>query len=223
MSILEQIKENVIKGHSDIDSKYPPELVGTPGVKELVQSALEDGIDVSLILKEALIAGMDVVGERFSNGEIFVPEMLISAQSMKAGMKVMEHLLVGARAESLGTVILGTVKGDMHDIGKNLVGMILEGGGFKVVDLGVNAPPEKFIAKAKEFPEAVIGLSALLTTTIGNMKVTIDALRNAGMHNKVIIGGAAVSEKFASEIQADGFSRDAAKAVPMVKGLMGIS
>lgn len=223
MSIIDKIKENVIYGHAESVSKYPPELAGQPGVKELVQTALDAGIDVSLILREGLIAGMDVVGERFSSGEIFVPEMLISAQSMKAGMKVMEHLLVGGKVESLGTVILGTVKGDMHDIGKNLVGMILEGGGFKVVDLGVNAPPEKFVDKAKEFPEAVIGLSALLTTTIGNMKITIEALRKAGLKNKVIIGGAAVSEKFATDIQADGFSRDASKAVPMVKGLMGIS
>jgi 5-methyltetrahydrofolate--homocysteine methyltransferase len=222
MSIIDKIRANVIQGHSDLQSKYPPELAGAPGVKELVQSALDEGMDVSVILKEGLIAGMDIVGERFSNGEIFVPEMLISAQSMKAGMKVMEHLLVGTKSESLGTVILGTVKGDMHDIGKNLVGMILEGGGFKVVDLGVNAGPDKFIDKAKEYPDAVIGLSALLTTTIVNMKTTIQELRNAGMKTKVIIGGAAVSQKFAEEIQADGFSRDAAKAVPLVKGLLGI-
>ncbi|HEY6907155.1 MAG TPA: corrinoid protein [Ignavibacteriaceae bacterium] len=223
MSIIDEIRENVIRGHIDANAKYPPDLREKQGVKELVQKALTDQINVSLILKEGLIAGMEIVGKKFSEGEYFVPDMLLSAQAMKSGMQILEPLLKGDDSKKLGTVIVGTVKGDMHDIGKNLVRMMLEGGGFEVIDLGINTPPEKFIEKAKEYPGAVIGMSALLTTTMENMRISIKALRDNGLHNKVMIGGAATSQKFADEIKADGYTRDAAQSVHLVKKLMGIA
>ncbi|MGE5430758.1 MAG: corrinoid protein [Syntrophomonadaceae bacterium] len=222
MGILEEISNCVIKGHSNQQSPYPPEMQGQAGVSELVQKALDEYFEVGHILKEGLIRGMDEVGKKFSAGECFVPEMLVSAQAMKAGLKLLEPYLKGEDTKKVGTVIIGTVKGDMHDIGKNLVGMILEGGGFEVIDLGINTPIERFVEKAKEYPNAVIGMSALLTTTISNMKLVVEALRTNGLNNKVIIGGAAVSQKFMEEIKADAYSRDAAKAVPIVKELLGI-
>lgn len=223
MSIIDVIKENVIRGHIDINAKYPPDLREKPGVKDLVQKAVDEQISVSKILKEGLIAGMEIVGKKFTEGEYFVPDMLLSAQAMKSGMQILEPLLKGDDNKKLGTVIIGTVKGDMHDIGKNLVRMMLEGGGFEVIDLGINTPPEKFIEKAKEYPRAIIGMSALLTTTMENMRTSIKALRDNGLENKVIIGGAATSQKFADEINADGFTRDAAQSVQLVKKLMGIA
>ncbi len=223
MNLTEQIKNAVIRGHSNIEAKYPPDLINQPGVKELVEKAIEEEISVSVILHQALISGMEEVGKKFSAGEYFVPDMLLSAQAMKTGLKILEPLLVGEENKKIGTVILGTVKGDMHDIGKNLVGMILEGGGFKVIDLGTNTPPEKFISAAKENPDAVIGLSALLTTTRQNMRIVIEKLRTDGIMNKVIIGGAAASQKFADEIHADGFTNDAALSVPLVKQILNIS
>lgn len=223
MSIIDEIKENVVRGHLDANSKYPPDLKDKPGVKDLIQKALDDQIDVSKLLREGLIAGMELVGEKFSNGEYFVPDMLLSAQAMKSGMQLLEPLLKGEDTKKTGIVIIGTVKGDMHDIGKNLVKMMLEGGGFQVIDLGINTPPEKFIEKAKEYPHAIIGMSALLTTTMENMRVSIKALRDNRLQNKVIIGGAATSQKFADEIKADGFTRDAAQSVQLVKKLLGTS
>ncbi|HEX2962226.1 MAG TPA: corrinoid protein [Ignavibacteriales bacterium] len=222
MGILEEISNCIIKGHANQQSPYPPEMQGQEGVSELVQKALDEDIEVGLILREGLIQGMDEIGKKFSAGECFVPEMLVSAQAMKLGMKVLEPYLKGDETRKVGTVIIGTVKGDMHDIGKNLVGMILEGGGFEVIDLGINTPVEKFVQKAKEHPTAVIGMSALLTTTIGNMKLVVEALRSEGLSNKVIIGGAAVSRKFMEEIKADAYSRDAAKAVALVRELLGV-
>ena len=220
MDLLNQLKANVVAGHLDAAAAYPPGMAGKPGVKELLQQALDEHIPVNTILKDGLIAGMEIVGQKFSAGEYFVPEMLLSAQAMKAGLKMLEPLLIGEKTATNGTVILGTVRGDLHDIGKNLVGMMLEGGGFEVIDLGTNAAPEKFVAVAKEHPHAVIGLSALLTTTMENMRVTINALRTAGLANPVIVGGAAVNQKFADEIQAAGFSRNAAEAVPLVKKIL---
>ena len=221
MNIIDEIKENVIKGHIDSNSKYPPELLGKPGVKELVQKAIEEVVPVSQILNKSLIAGMELVGKKFSDGEYFLPDMLLSAQAMKSGMQIIEPLLKGNETKKNGLVILGTVKGDMHDIGKNLVRIMLEGGGFEVIDLGINTPPEKFIETAKKYPDAIIGMSALLTTTMENMRVSIEALRDNGLNNKVIIGGAAASQKFADEIHADGFTKDAAQSVQLVKRLIG--
>lgn len=223
MNLIDEIKVNVVRGHIDSNAKYPPDLSGKPGVSELVQKALTENISPSQILNDALIAAMEIVGAKFSAGEYFVPDMLLSAQAVKTGMKILEPLLVGEESKKAGTVILGTVKGDMHDIGKNLVKMMLESGGFDVIDLGINTPPEKFVESAKRYPDAVIGMSALLSTTMINMKVSIDALRSAGLTNKVIIGGAATSKKYADEIKADGYSKDAVQSVQVVKELMGLT
>ncbi|HSP88713.1 MAG TPA: corrinoid protein [Ignavibacteriaceae bacterium] len=220
MNLLEKIKECVVKGHTDANSQYPLEMKSLPGVKELIENALQEKTDVSLILRESLIAGMEAVGKKYSDGEYFVPEMLLSAQTMKTGLKILEPYLLKEKIGQSGTVILGTVKGDMHDIGKNLVGMMLEGGGFKVIDLGINTPLEKFIEKAKEYPDAVLGMSALLSTTMENMKLVIDRLKYEKLTNKVIIGGAAVSENFAREIKADGYAKDAALVVPLVRSIL---
>lgn len=223
MSLIEEIKDNVVVGRLDGNSPYPPDRVGTPGVKDLVQKAIDEGVPVGDILRQGLIAGMEQIGNKFSAGECFVPEMLISARAMKGGLQLLEPHLVGQNVEKLGTIIMGTVQGDMHDIGKNLVSMMLEGGGFKVIDVGIDTAPEKFIEAARENPKAIIGMSALLTTTMTNMKTTIESLRAAGCENQVIIGGAAVSQSFANEIGASGFSTDAAKVVPLVKDLLKIS
>ncbi len=223
MEILDEIKYNVIAGHLDSASKYPPALFGKPGVVELVQAAIAMNLSADDILNNSLIAGMEVVGQKFSNGEYFVPDMLLSAQAMKGGMNFLEKLFIEENAKKLGTVILGTVKGDMHDIGKNLVRMMLEGGGFFVLDLGINVSPEKFVEAAEKFPGAVIGMSALLTTTMENMKISINAIRSRGLNNKVIIGGAATSKKFADDINADGYTRDASEVVKIIKKLLEIS
>jgi 5-methyltetrahydrofolate--homocysteine methyltransferase len=222
MELLDQLKQAVIAGHANASSNYPPKMFKQPGVQELVQQALDQKIDVSRILKDGLISAMEIVGNKFSEGEYFVPEMLLSAQAMKAGLQLLEPFLTSDRTEKIGIVILGTVRGDMHDIGKNLVGMMLEGGGFQVIDLGIDTPSEKFVEAARQNSGAIIGMSALLTTTMPNMQSTIDALRSEGLKNKVIIGGAAISQKFADEIGADGFTTDAAKAVQLVKKLCGI-
>ena len=222
VGVLEEITEAVVRGHVNAQSNYPPDLAGKAGVSEGVEEALRQQIEPGKIIQESLIPGMDIVGQRFKNGEYFLPDMLMSAQSMKAGMKFLEPLLKSGEIKLLGTVILGTVKGDMHDIGKNLVGIMLEGGGFEVIDLGADVSHEQFIAAAREHPDAVVGLSALLTTTRENMRLIVESLQANGLQNKVIIGGAAVDKAFTKDIRADGFTRNAANAVPMVKELLGI-
>jgi 5-methyltetrahydrofolate--homocysteine methyltransferase len=223
MSLLEEIKESVVRGHINKDSNYPPDLISKPGVVELVEDAIAKNLDVSEILHSGLIGGMEVVGEKFSNGEYFVPEMLFSARAMKSGLKILRPHLVDQNISTLGTVIIGTIAGDMHDIGKNLVSMMLEGGGFEVVDLGVNTSTEKFVSAAKEHPDALVGMSALLTITMENMRDVIDTFHNKGIENKIFIGGAPVTERYAEEIGADGYAPDASRAVRMAKELLNIA
>jgi 5-methyltetrahydrofolate--homocysteine methyltransferase len=223
MDLLTDIKNAVIRGHIDQQSPYPPDMAGQPGIVELVEMALKENIEVGTILKKGLVGGMEVVGEKFSNGEYFLPDMLMSAQTMKTGMKLIEPQLRGDAAQHLGTVVIGTVKGDMHDIGKNLIAVILEGGGFEVIDLGIDVSPESFTEQAKAHPDAVIGMSALLTTTRESMRSSVNMVRESGLENRIIVGGAVVNQAFADEIGADGYERDAPKAVQMVKDLLGIS
>lgn len=223
MDIIQEINQNVVIGNSSRDSKYPPDSEGKDGVEELVNRALKEGIPVSEILKKGLIDAMEIVGAKFSAGDYFVPEMLFSAKAMKAGMALIEPLLKAEGKEKYGVVVLGTVLGDMHDIGKNLAALFLEGSGFEVIDLGINTPVEKFVDACKLHPSAVVGMSALLTTTMENMRVTINGLRAANLDNKVIIGGAAVSQKFADEIGADGYAHDAAQSAPLVKDLLQLT
>ena len=193
-----------------------------PKVKELVEMAVDESISPGDILTKGLIAGMNVVGERFKNNEIYVPEVLIAARAMHAGMDIIKPLLTETGVEPKGVVAMGTVKGDLHDIGKNLVMMMIEGSGFEVMDLGVDVSPEKYVETVKNGSVNLIGMSALLTTTMLNMKATIDALKAANVRDnvKVVIGGAPVTDNYAKEIGADGYAADAATAVDVVKSLI---
>ncbi len=176
-------------------------------------------MDVEKILNEGLIAGMDVVGKKFQANEFYVPEMLIAARAMKAGMKILRPMLVEKDVKSIGAVVLGTAKGDLHDIGKNLVGMMLEGAGFEVINLGTDVAPEKFIQTAKEKKAHLIGVSALLTTTMVGMKDVVKAVKETNLDGKVkvMIGGAPVTQSYADEIGADGYAPDAISAVDEAK------
>jgi 5-methyltetrahydrofolate--homocysteine methyltransferase len=189
------------------------------------QSAIDAGGNVRDILDKGLIAAMDEVGERFSKGLIFVPQMLRSAKTMKECMKLLEPLFQEGDVTSKGKVLIGTVKGDLHDIGKNLVAMMMEGAGFKITDLGVDVPPEKFVQKAKEVEPDIVAMSALLSTTMPSMPQTIKALQKAGIRDKVkvMIGGAPVTQKYAQEIKADSYASDAGSAVSKAKKLLGVS
>jgi 5-methyltetrahydrofolate--homocysteine methyltransferase len=189
-------------------------------VKAQTRAEIEGGTDIATILNEGLIAPMDVVGERFSAGDLFIPEMLKAAQVMKTGLEILKPHLTAAQSRNKGTVVIGTVKGDLHDIGKNLVAMMLEGAGFEVVDLGVDVSSENFVKTAMEKNAGVIGLSALLTTTMPAMDKTVKAVKEAGLSVKTIVGGAPVTQAFADTIGADGYSADAAGAVKLVKQIV---
>ncbi len=191
-------------------------------VKKLTQDLLEEGESAEVILKQDLIPAMEQIGVRFKNGDIYIPEVLIAARAMHAGMAVLKPILSKSNSPMAGKIVMGTVKGDLHDIGKNLVMMMLEGGGFEVVDLGIDVSAQKFIEAIKEHRPHVVGMSALLTTTLMEMKNTIQAIEWAGLRNQVktIVGGAPLTEKFAKEIGADGYAPDAASAVDVVKSLV---
>jgi 5-methyltetrahydrofolate--homocysteine methyltransferase len=212
MHDLTQLSDAVERGDLDL-------------VTRLTRGLLESGADAGDILDRGLIAAMEVVGVKFKEGELFVPEVLISAKAMHAGLAVLRPLLSASGVKARGRVVMGTVKGDLHDIGKSLVSMMLEGSGFDVIDLGADVPVEKFVATAKEREAHVIGMSALLTTTMPVMKQVIDALRREGLAGKikVVVGGAPVAQSFADEIGADGYGRDATRAVEVVKGLVQMS
>jgi 5-methyltetrahydrofolate--homocysteine methyltransferase len=186
-----------------------------------VKAALAEGIGAEEILNQALVAPMDEVGQRFEEGDLFVPEMLIAARAMQAGLKILKPHLVKADVKAAGKVAIGTVKGDLHDIGKNLVAMMLEGAGFEVNDLGVDVSPEAFVKAAREGAQ-LIGMSALLTTTMSNMEVTVQALKAAGLRDtvKVFIGGAPVTQEYANKIGADAFASDASSATRMARQLI---
>jgi 5-methyltetrahydrofolate--homocysteine methyltransferase len=188
----------------------------------LTREALEQGESVETILKEGLVRAMERIGARFREGEIFIPEVLIAARAMHEGLAVLRPILSRSTGVLAGKVIIGTVKGDLHDIGKNLVGMMMEGGGYEVVDLGIDVPAGKFVEAIGSHHPQVVGMSALLTTTMREMKNTLQAIEAAGLRNrvKVIVGGAPVTERFAKEIGADGYGPDAAAAVEVVKSLL---
>jgi len=187
---------------------------------EITQAAIDQGLAPGTILEEGLIAGMNVIGVRFKANDIYIPEVLIAARAMKMAMEILEPKLVEAGVEPLGKAVIGTVQGDLHDIGKNLVMMMLKGAGFEVVDAGVDVSPEDFVAKAREGNAQVVGLSALLTTTMPAMEKTIKAFKEAGVPAKVMIGGAPVTQGYADKIGADGYAPDAASAVDLAKSLL---
>ena len=194
------------------------------GVKKLTQELLDRGEKADQILNQGLVKAMDQVGIKFKNSEIYIPEVLIAARAMHAGLAVLKPILAQSSASQTTKVVLGTVKGDLHDIGKNLVGMMLEGAGFEVIDAGIDVSPEKFIQTAKEGGARVIGMSALLTTTMMQMKSTVEMVKAAGLGGKVkiVVGGAPVTAEFARQIGADGYAPDAASAVSQVKELLGM-
>jgi 5-methyltetrahydrofolate--homocysteine methyltransferase len=209
MKIFEEISGEIQKGNA-------------ASVEDLTQKALSQDISAEDILNKGLVAGMHVVSEQFKNNEIFIPEVLISARAMNSGLNILNPLLAESKVESQGKVVIGTVKGDLHDIGKNIVAMLLKGAGFDVVDLGADVPKEKFIEFVKKENADIVGMSALLTTTMLYMKETIDALQEAGLRQgvKVIIGGAPVTDSYAAQIQADGYAADAASAIDLSKQLL---
>jgi 5-methyltetrahydrofolate--homocysteine methyltransferase len=210
VELLDQISERLQRGDNT-------------SVAELTREAIDAGIPATEILDSGLLAGMDVVGQRFGAHEIFLPEVLLAARAMKAGMDLVKPLLVTGDAPSRGRIVLGTVKGDVHDIGKNLVGIMLEGAGFEVVDLGTGVAPESFVDTAIAEGASVIGLSALLTTTMTGMRDVIELIGERGHRGelRVIVGGAPLTQEYADEIGADGYSYDAAGAVELVKRLVG--
>jgi 5-methyltetrahydrofolate--homocysteine methyltransferase len=210
MAILEDIARGVENG--DVA------LVG-----ELTQKAISEGVAATEIMDSGLIAGMDVVGEKFKNNQLFIPEVLISARAMKAGLGIVRPLLAEANVESKGTIVVGTVKGDLHDIGKNIVGMMLEGAGYQVINLGTDVSVQQFMDVVEKGNADVIGMSALLTTTMTYMKDVIQAVGDAGLRDKVkvMIGGAPITQAYADDINADGYAPDAATAVDLVKSLLG--
>ena len=187
-----------------------------------VQDALDADLAPDIILNDGLIAAMGEIGQRFEDGEVYVPEMLISAKSMKYGLELLRPHLVEADVKPLGRVVIGTVQGDLHDIGKNLVGMMMEGAGFELIDLGVDVKADDLIEAVKEHKPDIVALSALLTTTMGNMKIAINMLEDAGVKGdiKVMVGGAPVTQDFADEIGADGFATDASQASSLAKSFV---
>ncbi|MGD2093576.1 MAG: corrinoid protein [Phycisphaerales bacterium] len=187
---------------------------------EITKAALEEGTPAKSVLDNGLIAGMDIIGARFKNNEVYIPEVLIAARAMKMAMEILEPELVKAGVEPIGKFLIGTVQGDLHDIGKNLVAMMLKGAGFEVIDLGVDVKPEKFVEQVKSLDVNVVGMSALLTTTMPGIEKTIKALKDAGVSARIMIGGAPVTQGYADKIGADGYAPDAASAVDMAKSLV---
>lgn len=209
MEIFDKIADEVLKGNS-------------APVEELVNGALSQDISAEEILNKGLIGGMSIVSEKFKNNEIFIPEVLVSARAMNSGLEILKPLLAEANVKSIGKVVIGTVKGDLHDIGKNIVAMMLQGAGFDVVDLGTGVSKEKFLEFVEKEQADILGISTLLTTTMIYMKEVVEELKNANLEQnvKVIIGGAPVTQSYAVQINADGYAPDAASAVDLTKKLL---
>ncbi|MCP4397308.1 MAG: cobalamin-binding protein [bacterium] len=211
MAVLEDIYQSVLDGNMN-------------GATDGVNTALEEGVEAGEILNKGLIAAMTEVGRLFEEGEYFVPEMLIAARAMQASVAILKPKLLEADIKPLGKVVIGTVKGDLHDIGKNLVAMMLEGAGFEIVDMGTDVSPEKFVEAVKEHNAQFVGLSALLTTTMPSMRTTVEALKEAGLKEQVsvMIGGAPVTQKYADEIGADIYTPDGPSAARKAKEALGV-
>jgi Predicted cobalamin binding protein len=211
MALIEEISEFLQKGRAK-------------NVKTLVAQAIEEGLDPKAVLNEGLLSGMMIIGEKFKNNEVFVPEVLVAARAMNAGLEILEPKLIEVGNEPVGKAVIGTVKGDLHDIGKNLVSMMLKGAGFEIHDIGVDAVPEAFIEKAEEVGADIICMSALLTTTMPNMKSVIDELNHRSLRDKyiVMIGGAPVNQSFCDQIGADYYTADAATAAETAKKAVAV-
>lgn len=209
IEILKDINTAVLNGkHTEIEA--------------LVKGAIAENVDLNEIIDDSMIAAMDIVGQKFSTGEIFIPEMLVSAVTMKKGLEIIKPLLKSEKAEYKGTILMGTVKGDLHDIGKNLVIMVLEGAGFNVIDLGVDVSDGKFIEQIERVKPDILGLSALLTTTMPEMRKVIEAVEKKGLRNsvKIMVGGAPIDAQFAEKIGSDGYGKDAPEAVQLARSFI---
>ncbi|MBN2100095.1 MAG: corrinoid protein [Dehalococcoidia bacterium] len=220
--IITLLRENVIQGRKTAEDEGIDADMSGPGVLELTNLAIEKGIPPAVIVKDGLTAGMHVVGEKFSKKEFFIPDMLASAEAVGAAMEILRPLLEGSGAQSKGKFAIATVKGDIHDIGKNIVATLLKGSGYDVVDLGIDVPTEKIVDYVRTQKPQILGLSALLTTTMVVMAEVIGALKEAGLRDsvKVVIGGAAVSQDYANEIGADAYCADAFEAVSVLENLV---
>ena len=222
MTNVEQLKQSII----DADKiKEEIEGEGVAGatkrkVEGLITAALKEGTPAESVINDGLIAGMDVVGARFKKNEIYIPEVLLAARAMKMGMDILKPEIIKAGIKPIGKCLIGTVQGDLHDIGKNLVAMMLKGAGFEVVDLGVDIGPDKFVEQAKTQGVQVVGMSTLLTTTMPAIEKTLKAIKDAGVLVKIMIGGAPVTQDYADNIGADGYAADAASAVDLAKSLL---
>jgi methanogenic corrinoid protein MtbC1 len=205
---VERIAACIERGKVARDSPYPKELKGQDGADELTKRALDEGVPAETVLVEGLIAGMTRVGRKYSEGKAFVPDLLMAAKAMKAAMIHLKPYFDSGHAHHRGTFVIGTVQGDLHDIGKNLVAMMLEGGGFNVIDLGVDVPPERFVSAVRDNPGCSVGLSALLTTTMVNMEKIIQEIRVVNPTTTILVGGAPVTEDFARRIRATAYARD---------------
>ncbi len=211
--ILEKILECVEFGKINLAAGYPPQMKGMPGADEYTKEALEQGINPNDIMNLALIPAMNKVGQKFTENKIFVPQMLLSAKAMNAAMEHLKPFFKSGEVKRKGVFILGTIMGDLHDIGKNLVGMMVEGAGWEVIDLGIDVKTEKFVETLQQYPNAVVGMSALLTTTMVNMEPAIKAIKELSPSTKILVGGAPLSADFATSIGADGFAKDPQESI----------
>ncbi len=211
--LLDKLFESVEFGKINLASPYPPAMKGLPGADEITKEALEAGISPDEILNGALIAAMDKVGKKFSEKKIFVPQMLLSAKAMSVSMNHLKPYFADGTVKRKGVFIIGTVFGDLHDIGKNLVSMMVEGAGWEVIDLGVDVKTETFVAKVAEYPGALVGISALLTTTMVNIQPVIEAIKAVSPDTKIIVGGAPLTADFAASIGADGYGKDPGEGI----------
>jgi methanogenic corrinoid protein MtbC1 len=218
--LLERIAICVERGKVNLKSPYPPDLKGQEGADELAKKALEEGLSAKSILSEGLMVGMQKIGVKFRDNKVFVPDVLMAAKAMNAAMEHLKPFFASGEVQRKGTIIMGTVKGDLHDIGKKLVSMIFEGGGWEVIDLGVDVPAEKFLKALSEHPNAAVGMSALLTTTMINMETIVREIKKTHPKAKVMVGGAPLTQDFAAKIGADAYSPDPQGALDYLNGTL---
>lgn len=219
-ALLDQIALCTERGKVNLASPYPPDLRGQEGVDELTKQALASGVDPNDVLTQGLMIGMNRVGAKFSRNEVFVPDLLMAAKAMTAGMAHLKPYFESGAAQHRGTFIIGTVQGDLHDIGKNLVRMVMEGGGWKVIDLGVDVTADKFVEALKANPGSAIGLSALLTTTMVNMEKIVHAIKATDPSARVLVGGAPLTHEYSAKIGADGYAPDPQGALQLLESMV---
>jgi 5-methyltetrahydrofolate--homocysteine methyltransferase len=222
MTNVEQLKQTIIdadKIKEEIEGEGAKEAAKRK-VESLINAALKEGVPAESVINDGLIAGMDVVGARFKKNEIYIPEVLLAARAMKMGMDILQPEIIKAGIKPIGKCLVGTVQSDLHDIGKNLVSMMLKGAGFEVIDLGVDVGPDKFVEQAKTQDVQLVGMSTLLTTTMPAIEKALKAIKDAGVLVKIMIGGAPVTQDYADKIGADGYAADAASAVDLAKNLL---